>query len=51
MQLHESAIIDYLETMCDPYKPDGSWITHYDIVEDGERLKLVDTKQVSTQTD
>ncbi|KAF8062668.1 hypothetical protein HT031_003997 [Scenedesmus sp. PABB004] len=40
--LDEERIIDGLETMCDPGKPAGQWITHYDIVEAGDALRLVD---------
>lgn len=47
MQLAESDIIEQLEKMCDPSKPEGQWISHYDIVEKGDELKLVDTKKVS----
>lgn len=46
LQLEESAIIDHLEAMCDPSKPEGQWITNYDIVEKGKELKLVDTGKV-----
>jgi hypothetical protein len=46
MQVDESAIIENLELACNPAKPDGQWITHYDMVEDGDKIKLVDTKQV-----
>lgn len=45
-QVDESAIIENLELACNPAKPDGGWITHYDMVEDGDRIKLVDTQQV-----
>jgi hypothetical protein len=47
VQIDESAIIESLELACNPAKPDGQWITHYDMLEDGDRIKLVDTKQVS----
>jgi hypothetical protein len=47
LQLAESDIIEHLEGMCDPSKPDGAWISHYDIVEKGTELKLVDTGNVS----
>jgi hypothetical protein len=47
LQVDESAIIESLELACNPAKPDGAWITHYDMVEDGDRIKLVDTQQVS----
>jgi hypothetical protein len=46
VQVDESAIIESLELACNPAKPDGAWITHYDMVEDGDRIKLVDTQQV-----
>jgi hypothetical protein len=46
LQLEESAIIEHLEAMCDPSKPEGQWITNYDIVEKGKELKLVDTGKV-----
>eukprot|EP00878_Enallax_costatus_P001617 GHUV01001768.1.p1 GENE.GHUV01001768.1~~GHUV01001768.1.p1 ORF type:complete len:313 (+),score=74.73 GHUV01001768.1:240-1178(+) len=42
-KLEESSIIEFLENICSTIKPDGLWITHYDIVEDGDKLKLVDT--------
>eukprot|EP00879_Flechtneria_rotunda_P006594 GHRR01006929.1.p1 GENE.GHRR01006929.1~~GHRR01006929.1.p1 ORF type:complete len:317 (+),score=90.33 GHRR01006929.1:203-1153(+) len=44
-KLHESDIIEFLEKMCDPSKPDGKWITNYDIQESGDALKLVDMGQ------
>lgn len=46
-RVDESAIIENLELACNPAKPDGAWITHYDMVEDGDRIKLVDTQQAS----
>ncbi|WIA20894.1 hypothetical protein OEZ85_005239 [Tetradesmus obliquus] len=46
-RVDESAIIESLELACNPAKPDGAWITHYDMVEDGDRIKLVDTQQAS----
>jgi hypothetical protein len=46
-RVEESAIIDFLENMCNVAKPDGSWISHYDIVEEGDRLKLTDTGKPS----
>lgn len=48
-QLHEDSIINTLETLCSTDKPDGAWITHYDIVEDGDKLKLVDTGRVCVE--
>lgn len=39
--------MDYLERSCDTARPEGKWVTHYDIVEDGDRLKLVDTGKPS----
>lgn len=47
LQLEEADIIEHLEKMCDPSKPEGAWISHYDIVEKGRELKLVDTGKVS----
>lgn len=46
-KLSESDIIEHLEQMCDPSKPEGQWISHYDIVEKGTELKLVDTGKPS----
>ncbi|KAF5831901.1 hypothetical protein DUNSADRAFT_12412 [Dunaliella salina] len=46
-KLHEDAIIDGLEKMCDPDKEAGEWLTKIDIVEDGEQLKLVEMDEVS----
>jgi hypothetical protein len=46
LQVDEAAIIESLELACNPAKPDGAWITHYDMLEDGDRIKLVDTQQV-----
>lgn len=46
LQLSESDIIEHLEKMCDLSKPEGQWISHYDIVEQGTELKLVDTGKV-----
>eukprot|EP00882_Tetradesmus_deserticola_P022308 GHRQ01024208.1.p1 GENE.GHRQ01024208.1~~GHRQ01024208.1.p1 ORF type:complete len:316 (+),score=128.64 GHRQ01024208.1:278-1225(+) len=46
-QVDESAIIENLELACNTAKPDGQWITHYDMVEDGDKIKLVDTQQPS----
>ncbi len=46
MQLHEDAIIEGLEKMCDPDKEAGEWLTKIDIVEDGEQLKLVEMDEV-----
>jgi hypothetical protein len=46
LQLSESDIIEHLEKICDPSKPEGQWISHYDIVEKGTELKLVDTGKV-----
>lgn len=38
MQLKEEAIIDKLETVCDPEDELGDWITHFDIVQEDEKL-------------
>lgn len=48
LQLEESNIIDFLENMCNTAKPDGSWVSHYDMVEEGDKLKLVDIGKVCT---
>jgi hypothetical protein len=45
-QLQEADIIDKLEKICDPDRPAGEWITHYDLQEDGDQLKMVDMGQV-----
>eukprot|EP00983_Pelagomonas_calceolata_P100256 1158546-Pelagomonas_calceolata.AAC.3 len=47
LQLHEDAIIEGLEKMCDPDKEAGEWLTKIDIVEDGDQLKLVEMDEVS----
>jgi len=46
MQLHEDAIIEGLEHMCDPEHEAGEWLIKMDIVEEGDQLKLVDMEQV-----
>jgi hypothetical protein len=33
--------------MCDPDKKEGAWVSHYDMVEKGQEIKLVDTGKVS----
>ena len=47
VQLHEDAVIEGLEKMCDPDKDAGEWLTKIDIVEEGDQLKLVDMDGVS----
>mmetsp|Transcript_39382 Transcript_39382/g.100624 ORF Transcript_39382/g.100624 Transcript_39382/m.100624 type:complete len:319 (+) Transcript_39382:96-1052(+) len=41
-KLKEEAIIDKLETVCDPEDELGDWITHFDIVQEDEKLLLKD---------
>jgi hypothetical protein len=40
VQLDESVLLDKLETMCNYESPNGKWITEYDMVEEGNLLKL-----------
>lgn len=45
-KLDDGDILDALEALCKVDSDSGDWITHYDIVEDGSKLKLVDTEKV-----
>lgn len=47
-KLTEAAIFDQLEVMCDPAKDAGEWISHLDIQEDGDRLRVVEMTGVRT---
>lgn len=42
----EGDIIESLELMCEPDKEAGLWITYVDLVETGDKLKLVDQGRV-----
>lgn len=46
MQLSEGDIIEELERMCNPTVYEGIWITHYDMVENGDKIDIVDKGQV-----
>ncbi|KAG2491405.1 hypothetical protein HYH03_010196 [Edaphochlamys debaryana] len=39
----EADILDRIEKMCDPDENDGDWLTHYDLVVEGDYLKMKDT--------
>lgn len=39
-KLAESEILETIETVCDPEKEQGEWITMIDLVETGDKLKL-----------
>jgi len=40
-KLPEIDIIERVENVCDPEKTAGEWITHLDMLEDGDKIKLV----------
>lgn len=40
-KLEEYAIIEMTEKICNPDEPEGQWIAHLDMVEQGDRIKLV----------
>lgn len=48
LQLSEADIIEELERMCNPMVYEGLWITHYDMVENGDKIDIVDKGQVCT---
>lgn len=50
-KVKEDVILDNLEKMCDPDLDEGDWISMIDIVEDGDKLKLVDTHQIGKCTE
>lgn len=51
MQLEEADIIERLEKMCDPDTDQGDWISQFDLVEQGDTLKLVDMGVVGSNTE
>ena len=40
LQLPEIDIIERVENVCDPEKTAGEWITHLDMLEDGDKIKV-----------
>ena len=39
-KLSEFSIIEIVEKICDPDRPEGEWIAKQDIVEEGTKLKV-----------
>eukprot|EP00775_Hariotina_reticulata_P005009 gene5009-5250_t len=46
-KLSEGDIIEELERMCNPTVYEGTWMTHYDMVENGDKIDIVDKGQAS----
>jgi len=36
----EGAVQEFIEKMCNPLKPEGEWVTHIDLVQEGDQLQL-----------
>jgi hypothetical protein len=48
MQLKEEHLIDKLEGFVDPAEDTGKWITKFDLVEQGDKLVMVEQKEEGT---
>jgi hypothetical protein len=47
-QLSEVDLLDKLDNVCNTDKTEGEWIARFDLVEEGDKLMVVDQGQVGS---
>ena len=50
-RVDELAVVELIEKLGTPWRPEGEWLTQLDIVREGKALALVDKEQVRTDSE